>query len=158
YRRSLIERGKRAGSFTLQSVVLEYVTAHLVAEGSREIQQHQLDRLIQHGLSQAHAKEYVRQTQERLLVSPLLQELQHTYPSRAAIEEQLLSLLDQFRGETDSAQGYGPANLMALLRLLRGDLSGLNLSRLCIRETYLQGTKMKDASLAGAMLRNTVFT
>src|SRR5260221_8832501 len=31
-RRSLIERGQRAGSFTLQSVVLEYVTARLIAE------------------------------------------------------------------------------------------------------------------------------
>src|SRR5262249_21148611 len=30
HRRSLIERGKRMGSFTLQSVVLEYVTAVLV--------------------------------------------------------------------------------------------------------------------------------
>jgi hypothetical protein len=29
-RRSLIERGQRLGSLTLQSVVLEYVTAHLV--------------------------------------------------------------------------------------------------------------------------------
>ena len=44
-RRSLIERGKRSGSFTLQAVVLEYVTTVLIAEGSREIQQHRLDRL-----------------------------------------------------------------------------------------------------------------
>src|SRR5439155_9636628 len=31
-RRSLIERGQRPGSFTLHSVVLEYVTTHLVAQ------------------------------------------------------------------------------------------------------------------------------
>src|SRR5262249_44477677 len=37
YRRSLIERGKRGGSFTLQSVVLEYVTTILVTEACREI-------------------------------------------------------------------------------------------------------------------------
>src|SRR5262249_28162107 len=51
YRRSLIERGQRAGSFTLQSMVLEYVTAFLITEGSQEIKQRQLDWLIRHGLT-----------------------------------------------------------------------------------------------------------
>src|SRR6266487_6827477 len=71
-RRSLIERGQRAGSFTLQSVVLEYVTTRLVATASEEIGQGRLLRLREHGLSQAGSKEYVRQTQERLLLAPLL--------------------------------------------------------------------------------------
>ncbi len=35
-RRSLIERGKRQGSFTLQSVVLEYATAQLITEATSE--------------------------------------------------------------------------------------------------------------------------
>src|SRR5260221_7515603 len=37
-RRSLIERGHRPGRFTLQSVVLEYVNAHLVEQAAREIE------------------------------------------------------------------------------------------------------------------------
>src|SRR5207237_9029559 len=75
-RRSLIERGQRAGSFTLQSVVLEYVTSRLVTTASQEMQQGRLSLLIQQGLSQARAKEYVRQTQERLLLAPLLARLE----------------------------------------------------------------------------------
>src|SRR5256714_84499 len=70
-RRSLIERGQRLGSFTLQSVVLEYVSAHLVAQASEEIVQGWLSLLIQYGLCQAQARDYVRLTQERLLVAPL---------------------------------------------------------------------------------------
>jgi hypothetical protein len=62
-RRSLIERGQRVGSFTLQSVVLEYVTNRLVAMTGEEIRQGLLLRLHEHGLSQAQAKDYVRQTQ-----------------------------------------------------------------------------------------------
>ena len=50
HRRSLIEQGHRAGSFTLQSVVLEYATARLIEEGSCEIEQGQLVRLLEHGL------------------------------------------------------------------------------------------------------------
>ena len=36
-RRSLIERGPQAGSFTLQAVVREYVTTQLISEASKEI-------------------------------------------------------------------------------------------------------------------------
>ena len=132
YRRSLIERGNRPGSFLLQSVVLEYVTGILIAEASDEVQQHRLDKLIQYGLFQVHAKEDVRQTKERLLISRLLTELENAYRGWDKLEVQLLSLLDQLRGKFDSAQGYGPANLIALLRQ-RGHQGHLNLSQLCIR-------------------------
>src|SRR5260221_3336622 len=70
--RSLVERGQRPGSFTLQSVVLEDVTSRLVATASEEIGQGQLLRLREHGLSQAGAKEYVRQMQGRLGPGPRL--------------------------------------------------------------------------------------
>jgi hypothetical protein len=147
--RSLIEHGKHPGSFMLQSVVLEYVTATLIAQASREIQQHRLDRLIQHSLFRATASEYVRQKQERLLLSPLLVHLQSVYPKWAELEEQLLSLLDELREWANYAQGYGPTNLIALLRLLRGHLQGLDLSRLSLREVDLQGIDMHGASLTG---------
>src|SRR6266702_3663850 len=44
-RRSLVERGQRAGSFTLQSVVLEDVTGRLVRTASQEIVQERLQLL-----------------------------------------------------------------------------------------------------------------
>jgi WD40 repeat protein/transcriptional regulator with XRE-family HTH domain len=157
-RRSLIERGQRTGSVMLQSVVLEYVTAQLVTTASEEIRQGRLSLLIQHGLCQAQAKEYVRQTQQRLLLAPLLANLQRVYRGRAEVEGELCSLLDQVRERAEVAQGYGPANLVALLRLLRGDLRGLDLSHLALRGVYLQGVEMQDAKLSGALMRESVFT
>lgn len=78
-RHSLIEQGPQAGSFTLQSVVLEYVSGWLVNAASQEIQQGRLRQLLEYSLSQAQAKEYVRQTQERLLLTPLLMRLEGMY-------------------------------------------------------------------------------
>src|SRR5207245_5709931 len=46
----------------------------------------------------------------------------------------------------------------ALLRRLRGDLRGLDLSHLALRGAYLQGVGMQDATLAGALIRESVFT
>ena len=156
-RRSLIERGQRAASFTLQSVMLEYVTDRLVATASEEIQQGRLLRLREHGLSQAQAKDYVRQTQERLLLAPLLARLQGVYQGRAAVERQLQAVLDALRGQDEEAQGYGPANLVALLWLLRGHLRGLDLSLVALRGAYLQHVEMQDARLSGTLMRECVF-
>jgi WD40 repeat protein/transcriptional regulator with XRE-family HTH domain len=157
-RRSLIELGQRAGSFTLQSVVLEYATTRLVMEASREIEQGRLVRLIEYGLCQAQAKEYVRQVQEHLLVGPLLTRMQSTYQGQADLEARLLWLLDGLRGGDQTSQGYGPANLVSLLHVLRGNLRGLDLSHLALRGVSLQGVEMQDASLSRAMLRDTKFT
>ncbi len=157
-RRSLVERGQRPGSFTLQSVVLEYVTSRLVATASEEIGQGQLLRLREHGLSQAGAKDYVRRTQERLLLAPLLARLESVSLGRAEVEGQLRALLDGLRERAEEAQGYGPANLVALLRLRRGDLRGLDLSHLALRGASLQGVELQDATLSGALLRECVFT
>ncbi len=157
-RRSLIERGKQQGSFTLQSVVLEYATARLIVEAASEIEQGNLSRLIEHGLALATAREYVRQTQQRLIVAPILALLRSSYQQRDALEQQLFSLLAHLRTQADYAQGYGPANVLALLLLQRGHLRGLYLSKLSLRGVHLQGVEMQDASLAGATLRDTTFT
>src|SRR5262249_12912238 len=151
HRRSLIERGQKAGNFTLQSVVLEYLTAEIIAEACGEIREGRLVRLIQHGLELAQAPEYVRQTQERLIVTPILTYLRSHYRQQKSVEAQLLNVLAQLRTETDERVGYGPANLVALLRVLRGDLRGLDLSHLMLRSVYLQGVEMQDASLEASV-------
>src|SRR5216683_518428 len=157
-RRSLVERGQRAGSFTLQSVVLEDVTGRLVRTASQENLKKRLQPLREQSLPQAQAKDYVRQTQERLLLAPLLARLQSSVPGHVEVEPRLRSLLEEVRELAEAVQGYGPANLVALLRRLCGDLRGLDLSQLALRGAYLQGVEMQDTTLAGARLRECVLT
>ena len=157
-RRSLIEPSQLQGSFTLQSVVMEYVTARLIAEVISEIKQGRCSRLVEHGLELAPCKDYVRQTQQRLLLAPILARLRSSYPVRTALEEQLLALLGELREREDSAQGYGPANLLALLREHRGHLRGLDLSHLVLRSAYLQEVEMQDTTLSGALLQECAWT
>src|SRR5207248_3797995 len=70
----------------------------------------------------------------------------------------LLRLFAQFRAEDAAKEGYGPANVITLLKELRGHLRGLDLSQLALRGAYLQGVQMQDADLSGAMLQSCVFT
>lgn len=112
-RGNLIERGQQPGSFTLHSVVLEYTTARLLGEAKEEIVQGKLNHLIKFGFTQAHD---VCTAEDNQLLVTLLQRLERFYASQADLKAWLLNL----RSADQGAQGYGPANLEALLQLLPG--------------------------------------
>ena len=159
HRRSLVERAETAGpaAFTLQSVALEYVTDRLVEQVSGEISGGQPVVLLDQPLVKALAKDYVRQTQERLIGEPILQQVQAEHGSDGAARR-LLGLLDEWRDRPRAEQGYGPGNVVNLLRLMRRELHGLNLAGLALRQAYLAGVEAHDASLANADLAHTVLT
>jgi WD40 repeat protein/transcriptional regulator with XRE-family HTH domain len=157
-RRSLIERGQERGTFTLQSVVLEYVTARLITAVSDELETGQLDRFVKYGLELAHTREYVRQIQIRLIATPVLDRLRSIYSTQPRLEERLIELLKGMSGQDEAVQGYGPSNLIVLLRLLRGNLRGLDLSQLVLRNLNLQGVAMQDTTVSNALMRDIFFT
>src|SRR6266508_4237872 len=156
-RRSLIERAETGGAaaLTLQSVVLEYVTDRLVEDVADEIQRGEPVLLVEQPLIKALAKDYVRQTQERLIGAPILQQL-NAQQAEGGTEQRLLGLLEGWRAKPAAEQGYAPGNVVNLLRLLRGELRGLDLSRLALRQAYLAEVDAQDASLVDAHLAETV--
>ena len=166
WRRNLIELGQAHLTFTLQRVVLEYLTAQLIERAAEEILGGNFAVLVRHPLVQATAKDYVRHSQERLIASPLLARLLLASGNTELLARRLLTLLDAWRGaHTHSAQslsavapGYGPGNVINLLCLLRGNLRGLDLSALAIRQVNLQGIEVQDSSLAGALIQESLFT
>jgi hypothetical protein len=107
------------------------------------------------GNIRARAKDYVRHAQERLIAEPILRQLQANCSPRGT-EKELLRLLETWRNRPHAAQGYGPGNVLNLLRVVRGNLRGLDLSRLALREAYLAGIETQDASLTGADLSEAV--
>lgn len=155
--RSLIERGNVKASFTLQSVVAEYTKTRLIEAAVSEIERGHLQLLIDHALELATTKEYIREAQVRLIVTPILVRLRNSYSDAAALTARLRALLEPLRGRSDEFQGHAPANLLMLVRALRGDLSGLDLHQLSIRSADLRGVNLHDTSLAEATLRDTLF-
>lgn len=161
WRRNLIELGQTHLAFTLQRVVLEYLTEQLVEQLSHELLTGDFDQLCRYALIQATAKDYVRHSQERLLATPLVERLVAATGSRPAAVQRLLFGLERWQGESPPsrlAQGYGPGNLINLLRLLRGHLRGLNLQGLTIRQLYAQGIEAQATTFAGAEIQHSVFT
>lgn len=156
--RMLIERAMDRPAFTLQPVILEYVTDQMVESLCQEIVDTQPQLLLSHALILATAKDYIRRSQERMIATPVLERLMHIYDDRDSVEKQLHLLLQSLRGRPPGAHHYGPGNLVNLLRLWRGHLRDLDLSLVALRGVYLQGVEMQDASLAGSTVRDHTFT
>jgi WD40 repeat protein len=153
-RRSLVEFNDHARGFTLQSVVLEYVTDRLVEQVADELVRGQPGVLATHPVVKAQSKDHVRQSQERLIAEPLLERLTAEFGTGA--DKKLLAFFDYWRDRPHSEQGYGPGTTINLLRLLRGDLRNLDLSHLFIRQAFMQGVEAQDTSLAYAKLSEAV--
>ena len=157
-RRSLVERAEIDGAtaFTLQPVVLEYMTDRLVEEVTDEIAGGAPGQLTARPLIRAQAKEDVRRTQERLIGAPIVQRLNAQFGEKGTLER-LLALLAFWRGRQPEEQGYAPGNLVNLLRLVHGgDLRDVDHSHLSVRQAYLAGVEAQGASLAGAHLVDSV--
>ena len=78
HRRSLLEQAE--GSFTLQNVVMEFLTDYLIETITQEIINRQSDmvNLNRFALIKAQAKEYVRLSQTRLILQPTASRLVRT--------------------------------------------------------------------------------
>jgi WD40 repeat protein/predicted ATPase/transcriptional regulator with XRE-family HTH domain len=156
-RRMLIERGPDEPAFTLQPVIMEFVTSQLEQVVPEELVSGTHRLLRSHSVVQATAKEYVRRSQERLIATPILERLDMLLGERN-VEPLLLDALSSWRTASAEEAGYGPGNVVNLLRLRRGQLSGLDLSRLAIRQGFFQGLEMHETSLAHATLHDCRFT
>jgi hypothetical protein len=90
-RRSLIEQG--ATGFTLQNVVMEYATDRLIEQVCAEIVRGEVGVLNTHALMKAQAKEYVRNSQVRLILNEVLERLAQELGGREAVVAQLTGML-----------------------------------------------------------------
>jgi hypothetical protein len=169
-RRCLIE--KRAGDidsppqFTLQPVVMEYITDQLVEQVCEEIlefnleRSHQSDRLQlvrSHALMKAQAKDYIRASQRELILQPLIDELSARLGTTNAIALQLRQLVAIEQMRSPRQPGYVGGNVLNLLCHLQADLTGYDFSQLTIWQAYLQETPLQNVNFSAADLTNSVF-
>ncbi len=152
-RRSLIE--KEGERFFLQPVVMEYATDQLVQCISREIASQSPERLKNHALIKAQAKDYVREMQKRLIVEPIAEQLQLQFGNSQALEQQLKNLLEQHKQAPQPS--YLAGNLLNLLVHLQSNLRGCDLSELAVWQADLRQVNLAGVNFRNADLTTSVF-
>ncbi|MCX7593550.1 MAG: NB-ARC domain-containing protein, partial [Fischerella sp.] len=154
-RRSLVE--KSAATFTLQPVVMEYVTQVLIERVCEEIATEKIELFRCYALMKATAKDYVKEAQIRLILKPVINGLLTVFRSKRGIENQLTKILARLREESPQEPGYTGGNILNLLCQLETDLTGYDFSDLNIWQADLRNVKLHDVNFQNANLTKCVF-
>ncbi len=153
-RRSLLE--KAGAGFTLQNVIIEYMTEEVVEAIVEEILQRRPDVTNRFCLLDAQAYDYIRASQARMLLGPIAERLQANLAT-PEIGETVRELLAQLRNGKRIRPGYAAGNLLDLLLYMDINPGGYDFSRLAVWQSSLQGHTLTRVNFSGADLRGTVF-
>jgi WD40 repeat protein len=163
-RRSLIENithifiNNSTPLFTLQPVVMEYITDQIIEIISQEITSGITPLLVSHALIEATAKDYIRNTQINLILKLIIDRLITIFRSYRNIEKKLNQILSKLQETFHLEAGYAPGNLLNLFCQLQTDLSNYDFSHLSIRQAYLQGVNLHNVNFTGSDLDKSVFS
>ncbi|MFM7425111.1 MAG: NACHT domain-containing protein [Elainella sp.] len=153
--------------FTLQPVVMEYVTERLLqqicqevaglATGSLRGAGTGWSALVSYALIQADAPDYIRETQMRLILQPVTERLLKQ-TDQGQLVANLQTALQILQRQLPYRVGYAAGNLVNLLCQLGVDLSGWDFSGLPLWHAYLKGVPLHQVNLSRADLSKTLFT
>jgi WD40 repeat protein/DNA-binding SARP family transcriptional activator len=163
-RRSLLEIVGEG--FTLQNVVMEYVTEQLVEGICAEVAAQSADGGIpqslfnRHALLNAQSNEFVRVSQARLILQPIAERLLQEM-GESGLTERLQQILADLRAQTRGTTvvpGYAAGNILnLLLHLSMADLI-VDFSHLAVWCADLRGAYLPNLNFTGADLSGSVFT
>lgn len=154
WQRSLLET--QGAGFSLQNVVTEYVTGRLIDSVCHELTTQNLQWVARHALLKANGKAYIRQSQARLLLQPIAQQLAQNL-GEAGVHTLFRTLLDRLRS-APALPNYAAGNVLNLLLGLGYAVAGYDFSQLCIRQAYLRDLATPGLNFAHAKLVDVVFT
>jgi WD40 repeat protein len=155
-RRPLIE--KLDNRFSQQPVVMEYMTERIIEQAVQELITKDLSLLASHSLLKSTAKDYIRDSQIRLMLDPINAKLKAHLKSLKLTEIVFKQALNRLQQSPAAALGYSAGNLLNLLCQLNVNLSGYDFSHLHIRNAYLRDINLHQVNFAHANLDAAVFT
>nr|QIZ85987.1 WD40 domain P-loop ATPase domain [Oscillatoria sp. PCC 6602] len=153
--RSLIEQ--TGSQFVLQPVVREYAIGSLVKQVCEEIETGNFAIFNSHALLKAQAKDYIRQTQIKFILNPILDRLLTAFKTKSRIANHFKQLIHELQMQSPQSPGYAAGNMLNILCQMQIDVSGYDFSHLTVWQAYLQGTNLHDVNFTGADLAKSVF-
>jgi WD40 repeat protein len=143
--------------FTLQPVLMEYISERAIKEVCQELESGTLQLFNSHALIKASAKDYVKDNQIRLILQPIIDRLNETLgrESQNSLKNQLDKLLANLNRQIP---GYTAGNLLNLMRHAGIDLEGYDFSQLAIWQADLQDLNLQRVNFSGCKFANSSLT
>lgn len=156
--KSLLDRSliyESALGFKLQPVIREYITERLITQVYAEITSGKLEILKSHALMKATAKDYVRESQKKLIVKRIVDGLLTAFNTKTQLQAHLKQILSQLREEQNI--GYAGGNLINLLIALEIDLTNYDFSNIKIMQAFLRDVNLHKVNFQNSHFSNAVF-
>ncbi|GAB1545478.1 NB-ARC domain-containing protein [Scytonema sp. NUACC21] len=144
--------------FTLQPVVMEYLTMTLVEQVCSEIESQEIFLFKKYALTKAQAKEYVRDIQIEFILKAVIKQLLQIFGEPEKIKIQLMQILRSLQDKALAETGYAGGNTINLLRELKIDLSGHDFSKLVIWQANLKDINLNQTNFSNSDLSKCAFT
>ncbi|MEK8019583.1 MAG: NB-ARC domain-containing protein [Candidatus Parabeggiatoa sp.] len=138
--------------------IVDYTTSLLVEQIGEEIKTGEIALLNNYALIKALTKDYVREAQRRLILKPVLDKLLVTFGEQSHFEAQLKKILSTLQEKYPRKPGYAAGNVLDMLCQLKTDLRGYDFSYLTIWQAYLQGRDLHEINFAHCTFAKTLFT
>jgi WD40 repeat protein len=157
-KRSLIE--KFDNFISQQTVVMEYITHELIMQAVAEINTQKINLLNQVALAKSQSQDFIRESQETQIITPIGEQLLNCLGTRNKIKNQIEQILQFLHCESNShlKTGYISSNIINICRQLEIDLTGFNFSGLTLWQANLQDIKLHHVNFTNSDLSKAVFT
>ncbi len=175
--RSLIEKKvslpclQGVSCFTLQPVVMEFITERLIDQILQEICAGKNANLNEYALIKAQSEDYLREAQTYLILEPVATQLLQHFGCREKIKQCLAQILANLHSQQTLTKpsnlskltsipvaGYTAGNILNLMWYLGINPRGYNFSNLPIRQAFLQGISLHDVNFSDSDLATSLFT
>lgn len=151
---------KSDGGFTLQPVLIEYMADRFVSHICQELQSGNLKLFNSHALVKAAARDYIRESQVRIILRPVIEQ---TTPllgldNQSDLQNHFYQLITHLRQLYQGRPGYAAGNLLNLMRYGGIDISHCDFSQLAIWQADLQSIPLRYVNFAGCWFNRSNFT
>ena len=145
---------------TLQPVLMEYISDRFIEQICEEINTNKLQLLNSHALIKASAKDYVRDSQLRIILNPVIEQLISMLglDKPNCLDYQLSQILSSLKQSSQNLPGYAAGNLLNLMHYGDIDVSGYDFSHLAIWQADLQGIELHNVNFNACEFANASFT
>jgi WD40 repeat protein/DNA-binding CsgD family transcriptional regulator len=141
--------------FKLQPVILEYITKNLITQAFTELTTGELQIIKSHALMKATTKDYIRETQNKLIIQPLIEKLLNYCNNKSRLESHLKEILLKLKDKHNI--GYAGGNLINILATLEIDFSNYDFSDIKIVQGFLKEINLHNVNFENTHFENTVF-
>ena len=149
-------KASRRHRLTLQPVLIEYLSEKAIAEVCQELESGELKLFNSHALIKTSAKDYVKDSQIRLILQPIIDRLNNSgLELQNSLENRLSKLLENINRQIP---GYTAGNLINLMRYGGIDIGGYDFSGMTIWQADLQNIDLHRVNFANCKFKNSSLT